>query len=447
MRASEETTGQHFRLRIHNAGQIVCVRNSNDGGSSGSSGQPAVGADAMRRVDVLSAAEEGAPLQLVVGADGRIAALGTASAVDARVGRDATFGADVDARGGALLPGLADAHTHPVWSGDRVHEFALKLGGAGYMDVHRMGGGIGFTVRHTRASGEAELAGLLRRRLGRMLRCGTTLAEAKSGYGLDTATELKMLRVIHASSHAVELVGTFLGAHSVPAGTTAQAQAQLVAGEMTREVAAAMRRGEVSPTFVDVFHEEGVFDYDQTRAILAAGRDVAGLEPSFHGDELHHCRSAELAGDIGARAVSHLEMVSRDGIAALTRRPTFAVLLPTTAYLMRLKPPPARDLIAAGVPVALGTDFNPNAHCLSMPLTMNMACVLMHMSMEEALVASTLNAAAAIGRAEDYGTLEKGKWGDVLILDAPRWEHIAYELADPPITHVFKKGVLVHSCC
>jgi len=402
----------------------------------------AAGAEAMKRVDVLTA-EQGRPLQLVVGDDGRIAALGTAEEVEGSVGGDAVFAADVDARGGSVLPGLVDAHTHPVWSGDRVHEFAMKLAGATYLDIHKAGGGIGFTVRHTRASSEGELAALLAARLDRMLRCGTTLAEAKSGYGLDTESELKQLRVIHSSRHPVELVGTFLGAHSVPAGTTAQAQTALVAGDMTRAVAEAKRRGEISPVFVDVFHEEGVFNYEQAHEILLAGQSVAGLEPSFHGDELHCCHSAELAGELGARAVSHLELVSRDGIAALAKRPSFGVLLPTTAYLMRLAPPPARALIDAGVPIALGTDYNPNAHCLSVPLTMNLACVLMRMSMEEALVASTLNAAAALGRAEDYGTLEVGKWGDCLILDAPRWEHLIYELADPPITHVIKKGVVV----
>jgi len=283
--------------------------------------------------------------------------------------------------------------------------------------------------------------------MDRMLAAGTTLAEAKSGYGLDTASELKLLRVLQRlskSGHPLELVHNLLGAHSVPEGTDAETQTRLIVEEMIPAVAAAKERGEINPEFVDVFHEDGIFDKDQTRRILVAGRGV-GLDVNFHGDELNHVGSAELAGEpeVNARAVSHLERISDEGIQAMLHRPSIGVLLPTTAYLMRLQPPPARKMIEAGVPVALGSDYNPNAHCLSMAATMNYACVLCHMTMPEALVAATLNAAASINRAKDYGTLEVGKFGDCLILDAPRWEHIIYQIADPPISQVFKKGDLV----
>jgi len=420
---------------IKNAAQVVCVRN--DGS------EIACGPKEQGRVDVVTG-----PASLAVGNDGRIAAVGTDADVlkTLSVGEDA-FEKVVDAKGGCVLPGLVDAHTHPVWSGDRVGEFALKLAGATYMEVHKMGGGIGYTVRMTRASPEDELETLLRERMDRMLAAGTTLAEAKSGYGLDTPSELKLLRVLQKlskSGHPLELVHNLLGAHSVPEGTDAETQTKLIINEMIPAVAAAKERGEINPEFVDVFHEDGIFDKDQTRLILLAGRKM-GLDVNFHGDELNHVGSAELAGEpeVNARAVSHLERISDEGIQAMLKRPTVGVLLPTTAYLMRLTPPPARKMIEAGVPIALGSDYNPNAHCLSMPATMNYACVLCHMTMQEALVAATLNAAASINHAKDYGTLERGKFGDCIILNAPRWEHLIYQIADPPITHVFKKGDLV----
>jgi len=154
---------------------------------------------------------------------------------------------------------------------------------------------------------------------------------------------------------------------------------------------------------------------------------------------------AEVGSELGALAISHLEKISDEGIKQMAKRPTFAVLLPTTAYILRLEPPPARKLIENNVPVALGSDFNPNAHCLSMPLVMNQACVLMRMTMNEALVAATLNAAASLRRSDTHGSLEIGKYADMVVLAAPRWEHIVYQMADPPIKYVIKKGLIVHS--
>lgn len=433
-----------YKLLIKNAKQIVTIRSDH---------APYAVKDEMKHVEVITGAPDAC---LAIDSTGRIAHISsTYASLESHLlsinnnnnnngGKPLTFTTTIDAQQGSVLPGFVDPHTHPVWSGDRVHEFAMKLAGATYLDIHRAGGGIGYTVERTRASSEAELLALFRERLDRMLRLGTTLCEAKSGYGLDTATELKMLRVIHAAEHPVERVATFLGAHSVPKGTTADAQTRLLVEETIPALKAARDAGEIAPEIVDVFHEQGIFEYDNTKRILEAGRDALGLIIGFHGDELHHVRAAELAGLLGARSVSHLEMVSDEGIAAMAAAATAAILLPSTAYLMRLAPPPARKLIEGGVPVALGSDFNPNAFCLSMPMTMNLGCVLLGMSMEEALVAGTLNAAYAINREKDYGTLEVGKFGDCLILDAPRWEHVIYEMCDPPITHVIKKGDIVY---
>lgn len=370
--------------------------------------------------------------------DGKIAWVGPAGECPA------TTASVIDCRGKCVVPGLVDAHTHPVWSGDRVEEFAMKLAGASYMEIHERGGGIGFSVRHTRESSEDELVSLLRPRLDRMLRAGTTLVECKSGYGLEADTELKMLRAVHRCSleHPIDTVATFLGAHSVPKGKTAEEATSNVLDVQLPRLKAEIARGTISPELIDVFLEKGVFNKDQTRRILEAGKAL-GLEINFHGDELNYMAGGELAGELKALAVSHLEKISDEGIKGMLVRPSFAVLLPTTAYLLRLEPPPARRLIESGVPVALASDFNPNAHCLSMPAVMNLACVLMKMSMPEALVASTLNAAGSINRSATHGSIEVGKVGDFCIVDAPRWEHLVYQFADPPIWKVIKSGKVV----
>jgi len=347
-------------------------------------------------------------------------------------------------QGKCVLPGLVDAHTHPVWSGDRVHEFALKLAGASYMEIHQKGGGIGFTVRHTEQSSAEDLEKLLTSRLDRMLKLGTTLVEAKTGYGLKFDTELKMLKVIHNVNkhHPVDLVANYLAAHSVPLGCTAEEHTSDIVDNQIPKLAQLIKNGEISPELIDVFCETKVYDISQTRRILQAGINI-GLECNFHGDELTPIKAGELAGEIGALAMSHCEETSDDGIVAMAQRPTCAVLLPTTAYLLKLKYPPARKMIEHNVPVALGSDFNPNAFCMSMPLVMNMACVNMKLTLEEALVASTINAAASLGKSKEYGSIEKGKYGDFIVLAVPVWEHLIYQMVDPPIEVVVKKGKVV----
>lgn len=375
-----------------------------------------------------------------------IEAVGSAEELDAKY-RDAQFEVDIDGTGKSVIPGLVDAHTHPVWAGDRSHEFAAKLAGATYMDIHKMGGGIGFSVRHTKEASEEQLLTLLRQRLARMQRFGTTLAEAKTGYGLDAETELKMLRVLTTANRtrgdadagsSVELVSNFL-VHSIPKGQSAADATKNVLDEQLPALEKAMKEGSVDCELVDVFCDKGIFEIEDTRKILTAGQKM-GLEINFHGDELSPIQASELAGELKALACSHLEHVSELGIAALAMRPTVAVLLPTTAYVLRLTPPPARKLIRGNVPIALGSDFNPNAHCLSMPQTLNLACVLMHMTMPEALVAGTINAAHSMKRSETHGSLEVGKAGDLVLLDSPSWEALIYEMVDPPIAKVVKNG-------
>lgn len=336
--------------------------------------------------------------------------------------------------------GFIDPHTHSVFSGDRSHEMAWKLAGATYEQVHKKGGGINHTVQHTRDCSEDELLRLLLGRLDRMFKCGTTHVEIKSGYGLDVETEMKMLRVIANARriHPIGISSTFL-AHSVPHGMSSEDATENVIKKQLPALARLQAAGDIDVDFVDVFLEKGFFNQKQARRILEAGAKM-GLTPAFHGDELNDMASGHLAAAVGARSVSHLEELNAEGITEMAQSRVFGILLPTTAYILRLSPPPARSMIDNQVPVALASDFNPNAHCLDMPTTMNLACVTLRLTMEEALVASTINAAAALGVGNSQGTLEVGKQGDCIVLDAPSWEHIIYQM-NPPIQEVFKLGI------
>jgi imidazolonepropionase len=385
---------------------------------------------------------------VVVNSLGLIEAVGPGDEIDRLISEKGwTFECTVDGAGCCVLPGFVDAHTHPVWAGDRCHEFMMKLRGATYLEVQQAGGGIGYTTRCTREASEDELLASLLKRLDRMVKFGTTTIEGKSGYGLEPASELKMLRVLKRASdaHAIDIVSTFCGAHAVPAGLTSEEATVNVINEQLPQVLAERAQGLNNVENIDVFCEKGVFSREESRRILLAGKTTGGLRINFHGDELTPTLSGELAGEIGASAVSHLEHVTDEGIRAMAAVPTYAVLLPATAYVLRIAPPPARKLMDGGVPVALGSDFCPNAHSMSMPHTMNLACVLMHMTVEEALVAATINAAASIGRSAECGSIEEGKLGDLVIARCPRWEHIVYQMVDPPIEAVFKRGVLCYS--
>ncbi|GAM23027.1 hypothetical protein SAMD00019534_062020, partial [Acytostelium subglobosum LB1] len=420
-------TMTQYRLRIKNAAQLVIVSKDKE---------YVTGKD-MSNVLII---ENGS---LIVDNNGVIDDVGTEEEIVSRHAGD-QFDNVIDCTGRAVIPGLVDGHTHPVFAGDRVHEFAMKLAGATYLEVAKAGGGIGFTVNHTRNASEAELLELLKPRLDRMIRQGTTLVEAKSGYGLETATEMKMLKVLHQAGiqHPIEIVSTYLGGHAVPKGSTAAEATEDIVSKQLPELKRLRDAGEISPANIDVFLEKGFFEYEDTKRILQAGQQL-GLAINFHGDELSYMKSGELAGELKARASSHLELVSEEGMKAMAAVPTFGVLLPTTAYVLRLECPPARRMIELGVPVALGSDYNPNAHCLSMPFVMNLACVLMKMNMNESLAAATINAAASINKSKTHGSLEVGKFADMVIINSSRWEHIIYEMVDPPISHVVKKGNVV----
>lgn len=429
--------GRAMRLLVRGAGQVVRVA---------AGGERVKLRKNMDDVAIFSATNEQG-VSVAVDEDGVIAAIGLDKEVEEQF-RGASWREVVEADGGVVVPGLVDAHTHPVWAGDRVHEFAMKLAGATYMEVHKAGGGINHTVEHTHAASEDHLLHLLLPRLHRMSRAGTTLVECKSGYGLDVENELKMLRVLERARSLAPLTisSTFCGAHSIPRGVTAEEATRLVVEEQLPAVKTAVDAGQMSVDAVDVFCERGVFSVEQSRAILQAARRL-GFLLNFHADELNPLGGAEMGASLGAEAMSHLEEVSKEGITAMAEAGTVAVLLPTTAYILRLPTPPARAMIDAGVPVALGSDFNPNAFCLSMPLVMHLACVIFKLTLNEALTAATLHAAHALRKADTHGSLQPGKMADMLLLDAPRWEHLVYQLGgtDDVITHVIKAGRVVHT--
>lgn len=302
---------------------------------------------------------------------------------------------------------MIDTHTHPVFAGDRVHEFAMKLAGKTYMEIQESGGGINFTTNETRKASKKILLTSFKKIVDEMLKSGTTTMEAKSGYGLNYETELKMLQVIDklAKEHPMEISSTFCGAHAIPEDSTEEKQKDDIIKIMIPALKHYKNEGKL-PNLenIDVFCEKNVFELESSKEILIAGRD-AGFNINFHADELFPLGGTEMGCEIGATAISHLEEISKDGIKALADSGTVAVLLPSTAYMLRLKSPPVREMIENGVIISLGTDFNPNAYCLSMPTIMHLACVLFHMSMNEALIASTLNAAYCLGRGATHGAI------------------------------------------
>jgi imidazolonepropionase len=382
---------------------------------------------ALGQVDVV----EGAAVAIV---DGRIAAAGSRDMVLREHGDLEVF----DAGGRAAVPGLVDCHTHSIFGGDRAAEFELRVQGAGYEEIHAAGGGIANSVRNTRAAAEdGRLEEILKRHLAWMARHGTTTAEVKSGYGLDRDTELAMLAAA-AAPHAIETVPTFLGAHAVGPefGGDAERYLDFVIGEVLPEAAAVAEAA-------DVFLERGAFDADQAeRYLVAAARH--GLELRLHADQFSEGGGIDLAIELGARSVDHLEATGPDGARRLASSDVAAVLLPACVLMLDLPRPPARALIDGGGIVALATDFNPgSAYCDSLPLVMSLAATQLRMTPAEALAACTVNGAWVLRRHERLGRAAAGYDGDLVVLDAEDWRHLSYHVGGDVVHTAFKRGTMV----
>jgi imidazolonepropionase len=378
--------------------------------------------------------------------DGRLEFVGTAAE------RERLYGAlpdaaRLDAGGGTAVPGFVDAHTHLPWAGTREREFLARLGGKSYEEIAEEGGGILSTVRATRAATKDALVQAMLARLDWMLACGTTTAEAKSGYGLNLPDEIKQLEAIAAADerHPITVVPTLLAAHETPPEHRGSAAGharwvRVICDEIVPEVAArSLAR------FCDVFCEKGVFSAAESRAILEAGRRH-GLLPRLHADEFADSGGAELAAELGALSADHLMAVSDAGVDALARTGVTALLLPGTSFFLRKKRyAPARRLIEAGVPVALATDCNPgSSYTESLPTIAQLAVIELLLSVEETLTATTLNAAVSLGLGAEIGSLEAGKRADVAILAAPNLLHLAYHYGVNPVRAVVKSGRLVY---
>jgi len=369
----------------------------------------------------------------VLAEDGIIAALGQG---------EPPCGAEqvIDAEGRLATPGLADAHTHLIFGGWRQDELADKLHGVPYLDILARGGGILSTVRATRAAAERELLEKGRRILLEMQRFGVTACEAKSGYGLETETELRQLRVIRQLGQecAMDLAATFLGAHALPPEyqNDREGYLRLLCEEMIPRAAA-----EGLARFCDVFCEEGVFTAEEARRILLAGK-AHGLLPKLHADEIHPIGGSQLAGELGAVSAEHLIVCPEEGMDSMARSGVIACLLPCTSLYLGARFAPARRLVEKGVAVAIATDLNPGScPCPNLQLAMSLGCLYYRLTPEEVLTAVTLNGAAAMGLAGRLGSLEPGKQCDLALWDAPDLNYLCYRMGSNLCTSVVKKAV------
>lgn len=410
-------------LLVRGASEVVTMR-APDGGALPLSG-PATAADLGAIAAAAVAARDGRVVW--VGAEADVAA-----ALD--VPDDALV---VDVEGAAVLPGLVDAHTHVVWAGERAAEYGMRLAGATYLEVQEAGGGINSTVRATRAASQAELAALASRRLDSFLRHGTTTLEMKTGYGLTLEDERKQLAAGKVA-HPANRVHTVLAAHLTPEEYSGRDDEyiDLVCDEILPALAG-------QAEFADVFCDEGAFTVEQSRRVLEAGRAL-GFRLKIHAEELAHTGGTALAAELGAVSADHLIHITGEDIAALRASGTVAVLLPGTSYTLHTTYAPARELLDAGVTIALATDFNPGScYCENLQLMISFACQEQRLTPAEALRAATLGGAAALGLQNEVGSIEVGKRCDLVVLDAASHEELPYHHGVNLVTGVVAGGELV----
>ncbi|MBF8294075.1 MAG: hutI [Bacteroidetes bacterium] len=412
-----------MQLLISNIRQLVTVR---------SGGKPFKAGREMRDIGVLENAS-------VLIENGVITWIGNASDFMNTLQPDADT---LDGSSYVALPGFVDAHTHALFGGSRENEFALRSEGKTYQDIAAQGGGILSTVNATRAATKRELKKATSKRLDAMMKHGTTTVEIKSGYGLSEESEIKMLEAITelADEHLISIRSTFLGAHALPPEFKDRRAEyiDLLCNRMMPYVA--KRR---LAQFCDVFCEVGYFSVEESRKILEQAR-THGLALKLHADEFNSIGGTTLAAQLQVASVDHLEHISEDSIAGLRRGKTVAVLLPGVSFFLRNPYAPARKLIDAGVPVAIASDFNPGS-CMSfsMPLMMTIACTQMSVTPEEAITASTLNGAAAMGVSDQVGSIEVGKRADIVLYDIPHYRYLAYHFGTNLAAKIIKNGTIL----
>ncbi len=415
-------------LLIHSANQLITCA-SPDGPKRG---------QAMRDVGLI-------PNGAVAVSDGEIVAVG--SSADLRA--DYTARETIDAGGKVVCPGFVDPHTHVVYAGDRAAEFEMRVQGASYMEIMAAGGGILSTVKVVRAAGPEQLVAESRPRLNAMLALGTTTVEIKTGYGLNTASELKMLRAIAEldAIHPADIIPTYLGAHAVPPEykSAPDAYIDLIINDMLPQAVEWYHNSQFaihnSQLFCDVFCEANVFTRQQSRRVLEAGLQL-GLTPKIHADEFENLGGVSLAVELKAVSADHLDVTPPAEVETLAASNTVGVVLPAVNFnLGSVHFANARAMIDAGVALALATDINPgSAPCPSMTLVMALAARYQRLLPAEALNASTINAAHALGVGERLGSLEVGKQADLLIVNAPDYRHLAYQFGVNLVERVFKRG-------
>lgn len=352
------------------------------------------------------------------------------------------FDIEYNAGGRLVTPGLVDGHTHLIFGGYRQHELAMKLAGADYLDILRAGGGIIDTVRKTREAQQSELYIKSAAFLDEMLGMGVTTCEAKSGYGLNSECELKMLNVIKDlnSRHYMDVVATFMGPHAIPPEYEGRGDEyiHMVCSEMLPAV-----KEQNLAEFCDVFCEDSVFNAQQSRRYLECAREM-GFGLKIHADEIEAIGGSELAGELGAVSAEHLIAITESGMDALAEGGTIAMCLPATSFYLNKTFAPVRRMIEKGIPVAIASDFNPGScPSLNLQFAMNLGCLKYRMTPEEVLTAVTINPACGIGRGDRVGTIEKGKQGDMVIWNAPDFEMVCYRFGSNMVNRVIKRGELV----
>lgn len=411
------------QLLIKNIGQLVTVS---------STGKPWKAGPDMRNIGMV---ENGS----ILIEDGIIRGVGKTSDLINDVKSDTEI---VDASGQIALPGFVDSHTHLVFAGSREQEFAMRAEGKSYQEIADQGGGILNTVTATRKATKRELKKLASRRLDDMLQHGTTTVEIKSGYGLDVENEIKMLEAISdlAKEHYSTIAATFLGAHAFPPEFRSNpgSYVELICQRMLPVVAKRKLAD-----FCDVFCDRGYFSPDQARTILSEALRL-GLKAKIHAEELASSGGARVAAELHAVSADHLEHIDREDIPSLTKSGIVAVVLPGVSFYLNHGYAPARALIEGGCPVAIASDFNPGS-CMafSMPLMMTIACTHMQMTPEEAITASTLNGAAALGLSHRVGSIEVGKEADIILYDVPNYRYLAYHFGMNHVSTVIKNGTIL----